>query len=257
MARLRLTFLGTGTSMGVPTLGCPCAVCRSDDARDQRTRPSLLLQYDGRAVVIDTSPDFRQQALRAGLSRVDAVLYTHAHADHILGLDDLRPFNLRQGQIPLYANRATRETIQRVFSYVFDDGGTLNSTIPEVGFTDIDGPFDLFGLRFLPFPLEHGDMGVLGFRFGRAAYATDFSTIPPAVLAELQGLDVLILDALRDHPNPNHSTIEQSVALVRQLQPRRAYFTHIAHDLPHAQTNARLPAGVELAYDGLTLEVES
>ena len=255
MARLRLTFLGTGTSMGVPTLGCECRVCRSSDSRDRRTRPSVLLEYDGHAVVIDTSPDFRQQALKAGLKRVDAVVYTHGHADHILGLDDLRPFNLKQGKIPLYANRATQELIRRTFPYVFS-GGTPNSTVPEVTLREIDGPFELLGRRFLPLAVRHGEMEVLGFRFGRAAYVTDFSAIPPPALAELQGLDLLVLDALRDKPHPNHSTVDQSLALAQQLRPRQAYFTHIAHDLGHTETNARLPAGVALAYDGLVAEVE-
>jgi len=255
MARLRMTFLGTGTSMGVPTLGCECGVCLSSDPRDRRSRPSLLLEFDGHAVVIDTSPDFRQQALRANLKRVDAVLYTHGHADHILGLDDLRPFNLNQGTIPLYANAETRKTISKTFHYIFS-GATPNSTIPEVELKPLDGPIDLFGCRFAPVPVKHGEMDVLGFRFGRAAYVTDFSHIPPDSLTMLHNLDVLVLDALRDRPHPNHSTVEASLGLVQQLAPTRAYFTHIAHDLAHTKTNARLPAGVELAYDGLILDVE-
>lgn len=255
MAGLRVTFLGTGTSMGVPTLGCECRVCRSADPRDRRTRPSLLLEYDGRAVVIDTSPDFRQQALQANLKRVDAVLYTHGHADHILGLDDLRAFNLRQGKIDLYANRATQEIIRATFGYIFQ-GGTPDSTIPLVALHEIDGTFELYGRRFVPLTVWHGEMEVLSFRFGRAAYVTDFSTIPPAALAELHGLDLLVLDALRDLPHPNHSTVENSLALVRELRPRQAYFIHMSHDLPHQETNARLPKGVELAYDGLVVELE-
>jgi phosphoribosyl 1,2-cyclic phosphate phosphodiesterase len=255
MARLRMTFLGTGTSMGVPTLGCECRVCLSSDPRDRRTRPSALLEYDDHKVVIDTSPDFRQQALEVNLKRVDAVLYTHGHADHILGLDDLRPFNLRQGRIPLYTTRETEETIRRTFHYSFG-GATANSSAPEVEFRPINGPFELFGLEYVPLPLDHGEMPVLGFRFGRAAYLTDFSRIPPESMVQLDGLDVLVLDALRDRPHPNHSTVEQSLALVEALRPQRAYFTHIAHDLGHTQTNARLPAGVALAYDGLAVEIE-
>lgn len=255
MGRLRLTFLGTGTSMGIPTLGCECRVCCSPDPRDHRTRPSVLLEYDGHAVVIDTSPDFRQQALRAGLKRVDAVLYTHCHADHILGLDDLRPFNLKQGEIPLYANRATHEMIRRAFPYVFGQA-TRNSSAPHVDVREINGPFELFGRRFLPLPVPHGEMEVLGFRFGPAAYVTDFSSIPAGIQPELRGLEVLVLDALRDRPHPNHSTVEQSLALVRELRPRQAYFTHIAHDLGHEETNTRLPAGVALAHDGLVVELE-
>lgn len=256
MATLRLTFLGTGTSMGVPTVGCECAVCRSPDPRDHRTRPSVWLQHNGRSIVIDTSPDFRFQALRAGLKRVDAVLYTHAHADHILGLDDLRPFNLRQRcPIPLYANPETLAALRRTFAYVFEDP-TPESTVPEVKLEEIKGPFELFGIAFQPVPALHGPGEVLGFRFGAAGYLTDFSELPPASRELLRGLDLLVLDALREEPHPMHSSLSQSVALVEELQPRRAYFTHICHDLGHAATNARLPAGVELAYDTLTVDVE-
>lgn len=241
--------------MGVPTLGCECSVCLSSDPRDRRTRPSVLFEYDDHTVLIDTSPDFRQQAMRANLKRVDAVLYTHGHADHILGLDDLRPFNLRQGAIPLYATAETEEIIRKTFHYSFS-GATPNSTVPQVEFRPIDGDFDLFARRVIPLPVLHGEMDVLGFRLGRAAYVTDFSFIPAASLERLRDLDVLVLDALRDQPHPNHSTVEASVTLVERLRPQRAYFTHIAHDLGHTRTNARLPAGVELAYDGLALDIE-
>lgn len=244
--------------MGVPTLGCSCAVCRSEDPRDRRTRPSILLQYEGRNVVnvvIDTSPDFRQQMLQTKVKQVDAVVYTHCHADHILGLDDLRAYNLRQGQIPLYVSPETRAGIQKTFHYVFGKA-TPNSTIPRLALHNIEGRFDVFGMEFIPLPVKHGEMEVLGFRFGRAAYVTDFSEIPAESFEQLRGLDLLILSALREHPHPNHSTLENSVALVQELAPRRACFTHMAHDLPHAATNEHLPAGIELAYDGLTVEVE-
>jgi phosphoribosyl 1,2-cyclic phosphate phosphodiesterase len=255
MSRLRLTFLGTGTSMGVPTVGCECRVCRSPDPRDLRTRPSVLLEYADRSVVIDTSPDFRQQALRAGLKRVDAVLYTHGHADHILGLDDLRPFNLRQGPIPLYASAPTQEILRKTFHYIFR-GATPNSTVPEVELRALDGPLELFGLRVVPVAVAHGELEVLGFRFGRGAYVTDFSSIPPAAMEQLRGLDLLVLSALRHRPHPNHSTVAQSLAVARELAPRRTFFTHIAHDLAHEETSAGLPAGVALAFDGLTAEVD-
>ena len=255
MEKLKLTFLGTGTSMGVPTLGCSCPVCHSDDPKDKRTRPSILLCYAGRNVVVDTSPDFRQQMLREQITQVDAVLFTHGHADHILGLDDLRAFNLRQGVIPLYADGSTQDILRKTFHYVFKDA-TPNSTIPQIEIHDIEGPLNLFGLEFEPLPVMHGEMEILGFRFGPVAYATDFSVIPDDSLRRLQGLEVLILSALRDHPHPNHSTVENSLALVDALKPDRAWFTHIAHDLSHKATNQRLPDNVRLAYDGLSFEVE-
>src|SRR5580692_6063478 len=253
---IHITVLGSGTSSGVPTIGCPCAVCSSDDPRDQRLRPSILIRYGGRAVLIDTTPDFRQQALRAHIERIDAIIYTHSHADHILGLDDVRPFNYRQRQeIPLYALPETLDAIRRVFRYAFDEEPTQSSK-PRLNLNPLDGaPFDLFGLTFTPVELLHGKSTVLGFRFGDAAYLTDHSDIPDASKAKLQGLDVLFLDALRHRPHPTHSTVERSLEWVKELQPRRAFFTHICHDLGHERTNAMLPAHVRLAYDGLQIDV--
>ena len=252
---MRLTFLGTGTSTGVPTLTCECPVCLSSDPRDKRTRPSVLLEYDGRAVVIDTTPDFRQQALRARMRRLDAVVFTHEHADHILGLDDVRVFYFRQHvPIPIYANSRTMESIRRVYKYIFDQSyayGGIARLDPQL----IDGPFDLWGERLIPVPVVHGDLPVLGFRFGHAAYVTDFSAIPEPTLPLLEDLDVLILDALRHKPHPTHSSVEQSLGLVERVQPRRAFFTHIAHELGHEETNATLPPHVRLAYDGLVLDL--
>ncbi len=247
--------------MGVPTLGCHCVVCESADPHNKRLRPSLLLSRGGQNVVIDTTPDFRTQALRARIDRLDAVVLTHGHADHILGFDDLRPYNFKQrAAMPVYGNAETFQMIRRAFSYVFDSKPTLSS-IPSVILHEIKGPFELLGVRFIPVPLWHGEMEVLGYRFGRAAYLTDFSKLPEASAALLEGLDDLILDALRDVPHPMHMTVEQALTLVDKLKPQRAWFTHIAHDLPHAETNVRLrKAGypqVQLAYDGLTFEVET
>ncbi|MGH9580517.1 MAG: MBL fold metallo-hydrolase [Terriglobales bacterium] len=251
-----LTVLGSGTSMGVPTIGCACQVCKSDDPRDRRTRPSVLVEYNGHVVLIDTTPDFRQQAIREGIARLDAVLYTHAHADHILGLDDLRPLSFRHsGKIPLYAHDATARLLRSVFRYIFESDYKYGG-LARVELNLIEGAVELFGARFVPVRILHGEAEIHGFRFGSAAYLTDFSEIPDDSLAQLEDLDVLFLDALRHKPHPTHSTVENSLRLVEQLKPRRAFFTHISHDLPHEETNRLLPANTQLAHDGLKLEFE-
>lgn len=251
-----LTVLGSGTSMGVPTIGCRCAVCTSSDPRDRRTRPSVLIAFNGRVVLIDTTPDFREQAIREGIDRVDAVLYTHGHADHILGLDDLRPLSFRcQGRIPLYAHETTVERLNSVFRYIFDDDYKYGS-LAQVELHSIAGAVNLFGVSFEPVKVMHGDAEIYGYRFGSAAYLTDFSEIPEESLGRLEGLDVLFLDALRHKPHPTHSTVENSLRLVERLRPRRAFFTHISHDLPHQETNRTLPPQAQLAHDGLKLEFE-
>jgi phosphoribosyl 1,2-cyclic phosphate phosphodiesterase len=252
-----LTVLGSGTSMGVPTIGCDCAVCRSHDPRDRRTRPSVLIEYNGHVVLIDTTPDFREQAIRERIRHIDAVLYTHTHADHILGIDDLRPLSFRHkpNRLPLYAHPDAAEFIRNMFRYIFDADYKFGG-LPQVEMRSLEGPLDLFGARFEPITVIHGESEIFGFRFGSAAYLTDHSEIPDSSLSRLEGLDILFLDALRYKPHPTHSTIENSLKTVEQLKPKRAFFTHICHDLAHQETNAALPQNVQLSYDGMKLDFE-
>ena len=252
-----LTVLGSGTSMGVPTIGCDCAVCCSSDPHDKRTRPSILLEYGGKFVLIDSTPDFRQQAIRENIRHLDAVFYTHTHADHLLGIDDLRPltFHHKPGKLPLYARPEAAEFIRNMFRYIFDANYKFGG-LPRVDMKSIEGPVELFGAKFIPVPVIHGETEIIGFRFGSAAYLTDHSEIPESSYALLQGLDILFLDALRYKPHPTHSTVENSLRIVERVKPQRAFFTHICHDLPHEATNASLPPNVRLSYDGMKLEFE-
>ena len=255
--RATLTVLGSGTSVGVPTIACECAVCRSPDPRDRRTRPSVMISYNGRNVLIDTTPDFREQALREHITQLGAVLYTHTHADHILGIDDLRPLSYqhRPGKLPLYASPEACDFLRNMFGYIFSPAYKFGG-LPQVELHPIEGPVELFGAMFEPLTVIHGETPILGFRFGSAAYLTDHSEIPSATLEKLRNLDILFLDALRNVPHPTHSTVEQSLKIVEAVKPKRALFTHICHDLPHEATNATLAAGVELAFDGMKLEFE-
>jgi phosphoribosyl 1,2-cyclic phosphate phosphodiesterase len=252
-----LTVLGSGTSMGVPTLGCSCAVCHSTDPRDKRTRPSIMIEYAGKVVLVDTTPDFYVQAIRERITRVDAVLYTHTHADHILGIDDLRPLSYahKPKRLPLYARPDAAAFLRRMFSYIFDEGYKYGG-LPLLELRPIDGPVELFGAQFEPVRLIHGEVEIYGYRFGTAAYLTDHSEIPQASFHQLEGLDILFLDALRHKPHPTHSTVENSLRVVERVKAKRAFFTHICHDLPHEATNATLPPHVRLAHDGLKLEFE-
>ncbi len=252
-----ILVLGSGTSVGVPMVGCGCNVCTSDDPRDKRLRPSVLLRLGGKRVLIDTSPDFRYQALRFHIERLDAILYTHEHADHILGLDDVRPFNFMQREeIPIFVSPQTWETLERTFRYVFDSKPTESSRPRLRPHLFDDAPIDVAGFEITPIRLSHGKGTVFGFRIGDAAYLTDHSAIPPESLTKLQGLDVLFLDALRLNPHPTHSTVQQSIETVQKLAPKRAFFTHISHDLSHARVEAQLPPNIHLAYDGLEIHLE-
>jgi phosphoribosyl 1,2-cyclic phosphate phosphodiesterase len=263
---IRVTVLGSGTSHGVPAIGCDCAVCTSTDPRDRRTRPSILIEVPPRqgetafaagvrSILVDTSTDLRNQALANDLRRVDAILFTHGHADHVFGLDDVRRFNqLQKGSIPCYADDETVNGLRRMFSYVFEPPRQKGGGLPQLSLFRIAGPFTLGGVEIVPVPLMHGHLPVLGFRIGSFAYLTDCNRIPDSSWPLLDGVRTIILDALRHRPHSTHFSVAESLEVVARLGVERAYFTHICHDLPHAQTCADLPAGVELAYDGLVLE---
>jgi phosphoribosyl 1,2-cyclic phosphate phosphodiesterase len=253
---MRVTFLGSGTSTGVPVIGCACEVCRSADPRDRRLRPSIRIEWPGATVLVDTSTDLRAQALAHGIERVDAVLYTHAHADHVLGLDELRTFNWRQrAAVPVYGSEETLADLSRTFWYVFEQvqaGGGK----PSVDRRPVARPFDLLGRRVVPVPVMHGMLRILGYRVGRFAYLTDASRIPESSYSLLHGLDTLVLAAPRERPHPTHMHLAQAIDEARRISARRTVLTHVGHDLLHARVLAGLPAGVELAYDGLVLEIE-
>ena len=278
---MRVTFLGTGTSHGVPFIGCDCAVCRSNDPRDRRTRPSILIDFDrssgqdpsatdfvaggpGRSaiaaavryVLVDTATDLRAQALALDIRRVDAVLFTHSHADHVLGLDEMRRYNiLQKTAIGCYADGRTIGDLRRMFTYIFDPELGAGGGVPKLSLFSLNGAFSLGGTEIVPVPVMHGSRSILGYRLGPFAYLTDCNGIPDESWPLLQGVRTLVLDALRERPHPTHFSVAEALEVVERLGPNRTYFTHICHDLPHAATCARLPAGVELAYDGLVLDI--
>ncbi len=258
-------MLGSGTSMGVPTLGCRCRTCTSTDPRDNRLRPSIAVTWGpadsygepAHCVIIDTGPEFRMQALRAGIHHLDAVFYTHAHADHTLGLDDLRPLSyLGKDLLPLYADDSTATTLEEVFSYTFSPSSTYVSRA-RVALHRISGNqcVDVAGVGFRRIPLLHGRLGIAGYRIGSAAYLTDMSAVPETSLALLEGLDVLILDALRYEHHPSHANVDEALRWVERIAPKRAFFTHMSHDLPHEETERTLPPHVRLSYDGLQIPI--
>jgi phosphoribosyl 1,2-cyclic phosphate phosphodiesterase len=256
----RLVFLGSGTSTGVPMLGCDCLVCTSDDPKNNRTRPSVLMSFPAGNLLIDTTPEMRVQLLRERVRQVHAIAYTHNHADHLYGLDDARVFpKTIGGPVPIFCEAETEETIRRVFHYAFHErlAALPAGNVPKIVFRRIEPgvPFEVLGESILPIRLEHGrHSSVLGFRVGNLAYCTDVSTIPEASWPMLRGLDTLILDALRRERHPTHFSLDEALEVVERLRPGRTFLTHISHGLDHGPTDAALPPRVALAYDGLSLE---
>jgi len=260
---MRVTFLGTGTSHGVPMIGCDCAVCTSPNPKNNRLRCSILVQQGEHTLLVDTATEFRIQALRHRIRRLDAILFTHAHADHISGLDDVRVFSYRgRGAIPVYGDAETLRAIRTRFDYVFMETQAGGGK-PQLDLRELVPyrPLELNGLRVVPLTVYHGELPILALRFEEGprtfAYVTDVSRIPDEAKPYLRGVDVLVLDALRRRPHPTHFSLDEAVAAARELEPGRTYFTHIAHDLEHEATNATLPPGMELAYDGLELELNA
>lgn len=250
---MKVTFLGTGTSRGVPVIGCECDVCRSANPKNKRLRSSVLVESEV-SVVVDTSADFRQQMLRYSVDQLDAAVFTHAHVDHILGLDDVYPFNVRnQADFPIYASQATLNEIELTFRHLFSENRYPG--IPSIAAHRILGPFRIGDLEFDPIEVQHGSLPVLGFRIGRFAYVTDVSHIPEPSQEKLQGLDFLVLDGLRYRPHPTHFSLSQAAELALQLGAKRTYLIHLCHDVDHDQGNASLPESVELSYDGLEIEI--
>jgi phosphoribosyl 1,2-cyclic phosphate phosphodiesterase len=239
-------------------IGCTCAVCHSADPRDRRSRPSIYVDVaDGPKILVDTSTDLRMQALTHKVTRVDAILFTHSHADHVMGLDDSRRFSqMQKASIPCFADAHTIAALQKSFHYVFDPATEKGGGLPQISLQAIEGRFEVAGISVQPIPLMHGSRPIVGFRFGDFAYLTDTNFIPDAAWPLLVGVDTLILDALRYRSHPTHFTVTEALAAVERMKPRRTFFTHICHDLPHEATNAALPPGVELAYDGLMFDIE-
>jgi len=248
-------FLGTGTSVGVPVVGCRCATCTSADPRNDRTRTSVVVGLPGGTLLIDTTPDLRQQLLRERIGSVQAILYTHDHVDHVYGLDDIRPICYRAGgPVPVYCEERVERRIRAAFDYAFEAMPVPGGGVPKITFARITAePFDLLGARVIPLRLRHGTFDVLGFRFGKLAYCTDTNSIPDATWPLLAGLDTLVLDCLRPERHPTHLSLDEALAVAARAGARRTLLVHMSHDIEHAAVSARLPAGVELAYDGLML----
>jgi len=255
--RGRLRFLGTGTSVGVPVVGCRCPVCTSDDPRNRRSRTSVVLGLPEGTLLIDTTPDLRMQLLREGIGRVDAILYTHDHVDHVYGLDDIRPLcQLQGGPLPVYCEARVERRIRRAFDYAFEPPAAVGGGLPKMTLQQIDTtPFDLLGTTVTPLRLRHGVFDVLGFRFGNVAYCTDTNEIPESTWPLLAGLDLLVLDCLRATRHPTHFSITEAIAVARRVAARRTLFVHMSHEVDHAAVAATLPVGIDLAFDGLTVSL--
>lgn len=253
---MRITFLGTGTSQGIPMIGCTCRVCQSPAPEDKRYRASIVVtQDDGTQVLVDTTPDLRSQALAWQLTRVDAVVYTHSHADHIFGLDELRRFIALRGggTLTVYGDEYTLAELTRIFTYAFDSPAELGGGVPRLVPEVVSGSFEIAGTRWTPVPILHGRRRILGYRIGGFAYLTDCSAVPEETWPLLDGLDLLVIDALRERRHPTHFSLPEAIAAARRTGAGRTLFTHMCHDLGHAETNARLPEGMALAYDGLSV----
>ena len=254
-----LLFLGTGTSAGVPMIGCDCEVCTSDDPRDKRTRCSVVISYAGTTVLVDTTPELRLQSIWHDVKHVDAVVFTHAHADHILGLDDLRRFNaIKQGPLDIWADAATHGVLQHSFAYAWQVPDPASRLFrPHLIPRTIDGPFDIEGQTWTPVRFDHGKASVLGYRVGNLAYCTDVSEVSSEAMTQLQDLDILIIDGLQWRKHPTHLTVDEALDVIDQLQPKRAYLTHMSHGVFHARDEAKLPDHVRFAYDGLRISTDT
>ncbi len=250
-----VSFLGSGTSTGVPVVGCRCRICTSDDPKNKRLRQSVKIEAAGKHFLIDTTPDLRLQLLRDPIPRLDFLLFTHSHSDHLMGLDDIRPFNFRQREpIHAFANAQTVKAIRRAFSYIWSDS-QVGGGKPQLELHEVDGPFSHEGVDIVPIPVDHGDWTIFGFRIGPFAYITDTNGIPQSSMKLLEGIDTLALDGLRPSPpHPTHYTIGEAVAVAKKIGARVTYLIHLTHEVDHATFEAELPDGIHLAYDGLQLE---
>ena len=256
---MNLTFLGTGTSNGIPVIGCDCPVCTSGDMRDRRTRTSAVVEASGVRILIDTAPELRLQANAVGLDRIDAVLFTHPHADHVGGFDDLRRFNqINQARLPVYTDELTAGNIRERFAYAFEHPFPFFGGKPDLDLHVVDGPFDVLGVEVIPFQVGHGRWTVNGFRFGDLVYLTDAKVIPEQAMATMRGAEMLVINALRRDPHPVHLSLYEALAVIDEIGPERAFIVHVSHEMgTHAEVNAELPSGVEIPHDGLSVGMPS